>query len=80
MAEEKDDVSHFVINIPQECLVAKCGAEVRIYNSDGVYRLDCIFADYAISFELEEKHALMLVELMKKEQSTNKEKQENFRL
>lgn len=77
VVEEKDDVSHFaeVISIPQECLVAKRGGDVRIYKSDGVYSFHCIFANHAISFELKEKDALKLIELIKKEQSRNSEQQ-----
>lgn len=55
------------IGIPQECLVSKCGGEVRIYNVEGNYAFEYIFANHAISFELKEKDALRLAELMKKE-------------
>ena len=64
-----------IISIPQECLVAECGGDVRIYKSDGVYSFHCIFANHAISFELKEKGALKLAELMKKEQPLNSEQQ-----
>lgn len=62
-------------SVSQECLVAKCGGDVRIYKSGGVYTFHCIFANHAILFELEEKEALKLIELIKKEQSRNSEQQ-----